>query len=55
VAPAVYMDMDDYYHEPTLRIDVAALEKMQEFQIKAGFQKKEVDVKSLVDLDYLPQ
>jgi ABC-type nitrate/sulfonate/bicarbonate transport system substrate-binding protein len=55
VAPAVYMDMNDYYHEPTLRIDVAALEKMQEFQIKAGFQKKEVDVRSLVDLDYLPQ
>jgi ABC-type nitrate/sulfonate/bicarbonate transport system substrate-binding protein len=55
VAPTVYMDMNDYYHEPTLRIDVAALEKMQEFQIKAGFQKKEVDVKSLVDLDYLPQ
>jgi hypothetical protein len=28
---------------------------MQEFQIKAGFQKKSVDVKSLVDLGYLPQ
>jgi ABC-type nitrate/sulfonate/bicarbonate transport system substrate-binding protein len=55
VAPDVYMAMNDYYHEPTLRIDAEALEKMQEFQIKAGFQKKKVDVKSLVDLGYLPQ
>ena len=50
----VYIAMNDYYHEPTMRIDVDALEKMQEFQIKAGFQKKQVDVKSLVDLGYLP-
>jgi hypothetical protein len=28
---------------------------MQEFQIKAGFQKKNVDVRSLVDLSYLPK
>jgi hypothetical protein len=52
--PEVYVAMNDYYHEPTMRIDVDALEKMQEFQIKAGFQKKQVDVKSLVDLGYLP-
>jgi ABC-type nitrate/sulfonate/bicarbonate transport system substrate-binding protein len=52
--PDVYIAMNDYYHEPTMRIDVEAIEKMQEFQIKAGFQKKQVDVKSLVDLGYLP-
>ena len=52
--PEVYVAMTDYYHEPTMRIDVDALEKMQEFQIKAGFQKKQVDVKPLVDLGYLP-
>ena len=34
---------------------VEALEKMQAFQIKAGFQKKHADVKSLVDLSYLPK
>jgi hypothetical protein len=28
---------------------------MQAFQIKAGFQKKQVDVKALVDLSYLPR
>ena len=54
VTPEVYLAMQDYYHEPSLRIDVEALEKMQEFQMKAGFQKKRVDVKSLVDLSYLP-
>jgi ABC-type nitrate/sulfonate/bicarbonate transport system substrate-binding protein len=55
VTPDVYVAMNDYYHEPSLQIDVTALEKMQEFQIKAGFQKKQVDVKSLVDLGYLPK
>jgi ABC-type nitrate/sulfonate/bicarbonate transport system substrate-binding protein len=53
--PDVYLTMKDYYRDPTLRVDVAALEKMQEFQIKAGFQKKNVDVRSLVDLGYLPK
>ena len=39
----------------TLRVDVEALERMQAFQIKAGFQRKSADVRSLVDLSYLPQ
>jgi ABC-type nitrate/sulfonate/bicarbonate transport system substrate-binding protein len=55
VTPDVYLNMKDYYRDPTLRPDISALEKMQEFQIKAGFQKKRVDVKSLVDLSYLPK
>src|SRR5262245_21593779 len=55
VAPDVYMTMQDYYRDPTLRVDADALERMQAFQIKAGFQKKSADVRSLVDLSYLPQ
>lgn len=55
VTPDVYMTMKDYYREPSLRVDVDALEKMQEFQVKAGFQKKKADVRSLVDLSYLPK
>jgi hypothetical protein len=47
--------MNDYYRNPTLRVDVEALEKMQAVQIAAGFQKKKADVRSLVDLDYLPK
>jgi ABC-type nitrate/sulfonate/bicarbonate transport system substrate-binding protein len=51
----VYMTMKDYYRDPTLRVDADALERMQQFQVKAGFQKKQADVRSLVDLSYLPQ
>ena len=51
----VYMTMKDYYRDPTLRIDADALENMQRFQIEAGFQRKRADVRSLVDLSYLPQ
>jgi ABC-type nitrate/sulfonate/bicarbonate transport system substrate-binding protein len=55
VLPDVYMGMQDYYRDPTLRVDVEALERMQAFQVKAGFQRKNADVRSLVDLSYLPQ
>jgi ABC-type nitrate/sulfonate/bicarbonate transport system substrate-binding protein len=55
VNPDVYTTMQDYYRDPTLRVDVEALERMQAFQIKAGFQSKRADVRSLVDLGYLPQ
>jgi ABC-type nitrate/sulfonate/bicarbonate transport system substrate-binding protein len=55
VSPDVYMTMQDYYRDPTLRVDADALARMQEFQIKAGFQTKPADVRALVDLSYLPQ
>ena len=55
VTPEVYLTMTDYYRDPTLRVDVDALAKMQEFQIKAGFQKKKIDVRTLVDPEYLPK
>ncbi|MCW5770303.1 MAG: ABC transporter substrate-binding protein [Rhodospirillaceae bacterium] len=53
VTADVYLDMKDYYRDPTCRIDVDSLAKMQQFQIEANFQKKAVDVKTLVDLSYL--
>jgi hypothetical protein len=46
--------MKDYYRDPTLRPDLDALMKMQEFQVKAGFQKNSIDMRSLVDPSYLP-
>ena len=55
VNPDVYLTMNDYYRDPTLRVDVEALEKMQAVQIAAGFQKKRADVSSLVDLGHLPK
>jgi ABC-type nitrate/sulfonate/bicarbonate transport system substrate-binding protein len=51
----IYLHMEDYYRDPTLRIDVAALEKMQDAQVAAGFQKKKADVATLVDMSYLPK
>jgi len=53
VTPDVYLDMKDYYREPSCRIDIDSLAKMQEFQIEAKFQTKSVDVNTLVDLSYL--
>jgi len=55
VDPEVYMTMQDYYRDPSLRVDADALEQMQAFHIKAGFQTKRVDVRALVDLSYLPR
>ena len=55
VSADVYLNMKDYYRDPSLRPDVEALVKMQEFQIKAGFQKKSADMRTLVDTSYLPK
>jgi len=55
VTPEIYLTMNDYYRAPNLQVDLDALAKMQEFQIKSGFQKKKVDVRSLVDPGYLPE
>lgn len=51
----VYLHMEDYYRDPTLRVDIETLKKMQDAQVAAGFQKKRVDVASLVDMSYLPR
>ena len=55
VRPEVYLDMQDYYRDPTLRPHLGALRAMQEFQVKAVFQRKSVEVEALVDASYLPQ
>ena len=50
----VFLGMSDYYRDPTMRVDVETLARMQEYQVKAGFQKKATDVRLLVDMSYLP-
>lgn len=55
IPPKVYFEMKDYAREPTARIDVEALKKMQDLQIKVGFQEKKADIDKLVDLSYLPK
>jgi ABC-type nitrate/sulfonate/bicarbonate transport system substrate-binding protein len=50
----VYLGMSDYYRTPSARIDVDALRKMQDLQIKVGWQNKAADIGKLVDLSYLP-
>ena len=50
----VFLGMSDYYRDPDLRAEVATLERMQESQFAAGFQKKKADIGKLVDLSYLP-
>ena len=54
VPPEIYLNMSDWYRDPTLRPDVSALEQMQAAQVKAGFQTKTIDIKSIVDTSYLP-
>jgi ABC-type nitrate/sulfonate/bicarbonate transport system substrate-binding protein len=54
IPPDVFLDMNDYYRDPTMRVDVATLDRMQKYQVDAGFQKKVTDVRQLVDMSYLP-
>ena len=54
-SPEIYLTLQDYLHDESLMVDAGALEKMQDLQIKAGFQKKRADVKALVDNSYIPK
>jgi ABC-type nitrate/sulfonate/bicarbonate transport system substrate-binding protein len=55
LSPDIYLNMNDYYRDPTLRPDVAALERVQEIMIKTGFTKKRADIAAMVDASYLPK
>lgn len=55
IDPEVFYEMEDPYHEPTARLDVDGLQKMQELQVAAGFQKHSADLSRYVDMSYLPK
>jgi len=55
IDPEVFYEMEDPYHEPTARLDVEGLHKMQDLQVSAGFQKQRADLSQYVDLSYLPK
>jgi ABC-type nitrate/sulfonate/bicarbonate transport system substrate-binding protein len=55
IPPEIYLNMEDYDRDPSLRVNIDALKKMQDMQVAAGFQKKTSDIASIVDLSYLPQ
>jgi len=52
---STFLAMQDYYRDPDLKVSVESLERMQEIQIKAGYQDKPVDFRTLVDTSYLPK
>jgi ABC-type nitrate/sulfonate/bicarbonate transport system substrate-binding protein len=53
--PDIYLNMKDYYRDPTLRPDVTALEQVQDMMVKTGFTKKRADMRAIVDSGYLPK
>jgi ABC-type nitrate/sulfonate/bicarbonate transport system substrate-binding protein len=53
--PETYFAMKEYYRDPGARIDAQALDKMQQMQIKAGFQKNQADLSKYIDMSYLPK
>jgi hypothetical protein len=55
ISPDIYLGMKDYYRDPGVKVDLDALEKMQDQQVKFGFQTKRADLKSRVDMSYLPK
>lgn len=50
-----YLGMEDYFRDPDARVDVEALEAMQDMQIEIGWQRQRVDIPSIVNMDFLPQ
>ncbi|HEY7245434.1 MAG TPA: ABC transporter substrate-binding protein [Xanthobacteraceae bacterium] len=52
--PDIYLNMKDYYRDPSLHPDAAALQRVQDVMIKTGFTKKRADIRAMVDASYLP-
>ena len=50
----VYLDMQDWFREPTGRISAEGLRRLQELHLKLGWQTKRLDLRKLVDLSLLP-
>jgi ABC-type nitrate/sulfonate/bicarbonate transport system substrate-binding protein len=55
ISPDIYLPMSDYYREPSAKVDVQALGKMQDILLANKFQRNKVDLNKLVDLSYLPK
>jgi ABC-type nitrate/sulfonate/bicarbonate transport system substrate-binding protein len=53
ITPDLYLQMKDWYRPSDLRPDKDALRKIQDLQIKFGFQKNKVDIDTIVDTSYL--
>ena len=51
----IYLASEDNYRDPDCRIDIEAMNKMQDMQVDLGFQKDKIDVASVVDLSWLPK
>ncbi len=52
--PAIYLEMQDWFREPTCRISVESLRRVQELHLKLGWQSKRVDLRTVVDNALLP-
>ncbi len=55
VPPDIYLDSQDSYRDPACRIDIEAMNKMQDMQVELGFQKDKIDVSKVVDMSWLPK
>jgi ABC-type nitrate/sulfonate/bicarbonate transport system substrate-binding protein len=53
ITPDLYLHMKDWYRPSDLHPDKDALKKIQDLQIKFGFQKNKVDIDTIVDASYL--
>jgi ABC-type nitrate/sulfonate/bicarbonate transport system substrate-binding protein len=52
--PQVYLDMQDWYREPTGRITIDGMSREQDLLLRLGWQTRRIDVNELIDLSLLP-
>jgi ABC-type nitrate/sulfonate/bicarbonate transport system substrate-binding protein len=52
--PDLFLNMQDHYREPSARISVEAMKRVQEIMLKVGYQKAPADIERFVDTSFLP-
>ena len=55
ISQRVYLDMKDYYRDPTLKVDVESMRRMQDLQKSVGGDTSSVDFAKIVDMSFLPK
>ena len=53
--PGIYLEMRDFFRDPTGRINMEGLRRQQELHRKLGWQSKAVDLAKFVDQSFLPE
>ena len=53
--PELYLNLKDYYREPSGRVTLDGFAQIQDLHLKMGWQTRKLNINDVVDMSLLPQ